>query len=223
MIACHPASARDSLLNITVHIYDYSRVQPTAMPEALRSAEATLRQAGIEVQWQTCPVGRAASSPGCDVSPADATNIVLSILPEPMSAKIAGGSKQFGLSMMNGEDGLPCHAYIFRDRILNFANDRAVPWTQLFGNVIAHELGHLLLGTNSHAPHGIMRATWQGTEVKGALGGTLAFTRQQAKMMQANVRRRLETAKQESNPPKVSESPAGSAGAATDLLPPPRG
>ena len=30
----------------------------------------------------------------------------------------------------------------------------------ILGRVTAHEIGHLLLGTNGHAPAGLMRATW---------------------------------------------------------------
>ena len=30
----------------------------------------------------------------------------------------------------------------------------------ILGRVTAHEIGHLLIGTNSHAPSGLMRASW---------------------------------------------------------------
>ena len=188
IVSCREAIA---LPKITVYVYDYSSERTAAIADALQAAGAILRQAGIDVRWQTCSVGRAA---GCDVDPNDATQIVLSVLPEQMAAKIATGSKQFGLSIMNGEDGLPCHAYVFRDRILNFAEVHSVSMTLLLGNIVAHEIGHLLLGTNSHAPAGIMRSNWRSAEVKQALMSTLGFTRQQAKTMQANVSRRLEAA-----------------------------
>ena len=35
----------------------------------------------------------------------------------------------------------------------------------LLGTVIAHELGHLLLSTNSHSTFGLMRANWSGKEL----------------------------------------------------------
>src|SRR5262249_37331804 len=36
----------------------------------------------------------------------------------------------------------------------------------LLGNAIAHELGHLLMATNSHGPVGLMRAFWSQDEIR---------------------------------------------------------
>jgi len=56
----------------------------------------------------------------------------------------------------------------------------------LWGHVAAHETGHLLLGTNSHAPRGIMRAIWQGEELVSAAKGY--FFSQGAKSRQIKER-----------------------------------
>jgi hypothetical protein len=37
----------------------------------------------------------------------------------------------------------------------------------LLGRTIADELGHLLLGTNAHGSHGLMRDVWSAAEVRG--------------------------------------------------------
>jgi hypothetical protein len=60
----------------------------------------------------------------------------------------------------------------------------------ILGCVIAHELGHLLLGSNSHSSAGIMRSPWGQKQVREALMGTLLFTAEQAELMQAQVRAR---------------------------------
>jgi hypothetical protein len=53
----------------------------------------------------------------------------------------------------------------------------------LLGVVIAHELGHLLLGPG-HAPSGVMRSAWGSREVRALTQRQLAFNREQRAKMQ---------------------------------------
>jgi hypothetical protein len=53
----------------------------------------------------------------------------------------------------------------------------------LLGVVIAHELGHLLLG-QGHAPSGVMLSRWGSAEVKALTQRRLTFTREQRAKMQ---------------------------------------
>ncbi len=53
----------------------------------------------------------------------------------------------------------------------------------ILGHGVAHEIGHLLLGTNSHAASGIMRARWQIRELTSASKGTLLFSDVQSRQM----------------------------------------
>jgi len=71
----------------------------------------------------------------------------------------------------------------------------------ILGRVIAHQLGHLFLGSNSHSSAGIMRSPWGQKQVQQALMGTLLFTAEQAKVMQAQARART-------TPPKNRRSRA---------------
>ena len=57
----------------------------------------------------------------------------------------------------------------------------------LLGYALAHEIGHLLLGTNSHALNGIMRAHWTEEELRLASAGRFTFLPQQAAKMRAEV------------------------------------
>jgi hypothetical protein len=53
----------------------------------------------------------------------------------------------------------------------------------MLGHVISHEIGHLLLGTNSHSPSGIMRAQWDREQLSLAVAGLLTFTKSQSRRM----------------------------------------
>jgi hypothetical protein len=41
---------------------------------------------------------------------------------------------------------------------------------------MAHEMGHLLLPAPAHAPSGIMRAAWDGDDLRHIANGSLQFT-----------------------------------------------
>ena len=60
----------------------------------------------------------------------------------------------------------------------------------ILGCVIAHELGHLLLGSNSHSEAGVMQARWETRQVKQLLMGSLLFTTEQPKQMHVEARAR---------------------------------
>jgi hypothetical protein len=49
--------------------------------------------------------------------------------------------------------------------------------------VMAHEIGHLLLGRNSHSVSGIMRGTWGSAELRAIAQGALRFTRGERKRL----------------------------------------
>jgi hypothetical protein len=75
-------------------------------------------------------------------------------------------------------------AYVLVDRLTSTLAGREFPLPWLLGQVIAHEVGHLLLPVGGHTNKGIMRA---GMEPR--MGARPAFTEAQA----ALIRRRLET------------------------------
>jgi hypothetical protein len=54
---------------------------------------------------------------------------------------------------------------------------------ELLGSVIAHEVGHLLLGTEWHSHEGIMQGRWEVAQLSEALKGNLQFTSSQAALM----------------------------------------
>ena len=55
-------------------------------------------------------------------------------------------------------------AYVVWPRVQAFADGERVPVANVLGRVLAHEVGHLLLGPNAHSPDGIMRAEWNNAD-----------------------------------------------------------
>jgi hypothetical protein len=62
-------------------------------------------------------------------------------------------------------------------------NDTAL----VLGCVIAHELGHLLLGAHGHSRTGIMQAQWGIEQTQRALMSQLSFLPEEARLMHADT------------------------------------
>ena len=76
-------------------------------------------------------------------------------------------------------------AYVFYDRIERLAVSFRTPVVSGLGYVIAHEVGHLVMGTKSHAGAGLMRPIWNPHE-----SPVQTFTASQVQ----TIRRRFTTA-----------------------------
>jgi hypothetical protein len=100
----------------------------------------------------------------------------------------SGGANDdiFGVAFLSAQ-GTGCYSNVFYGRARELHNSWNFPLADVVGNLMAHELGHLLLGSNSHAPAGIMRARWQGDDLRRAARSNLWFTSEQAE----NMRRKL--------------------------------
>jgi hypothetical protein len=58
----------------------------------------------------------------------------------------------------------------------------------ILGCVIAHELGHLLLGTHGHSITGIMKASWDSEQTRRALMSQLSFLPEEGALLRAALR-----------------------------------
>jgi hypothetical protein len=173
---------------MTVSVYNDASVLPDAMASAEATAARIFSLAGLQVKWVFC-------TPFPDFSPdAAACNHVS--FPTHLHVRILPRSRDltnstFGLSYLSA-DGIGCYADIFFAPIADLHARSGQEVGPILGHVIAHEIAHLLLGTNSHSDAGIMRAQWQREELLWVDKGELLFTQEQSQVM----RRRLLTARQ---------------------------
>lgn len=64
----------------------------------------------------------------------------------------------------------------------------------ILGSVMVHEIGHLLLGPNSHSDFGTMQGLWGRKQIRLIMWGKLGFTAQQSKLLsEGQARLMLET------------------------------
>ena len=81
-------------------------------------------------------------------------------------------------------------ASVFHHRVESLAVELGCARAVILGYAMAHEIGHLLLGTSSHSPRGIMRGQWTEKELLSASAGRFGFFPQQGAKMRAEVESR---------------------------------
>ena len=90
-----------------------------------------------------------------------------------------------GEAIVRGDSGPNTVATVYAAAIAERSRRDGTPLATLIGRVSAHEIGHLLLGTNVHAAHGLMQSSW---DVQRIARGDWDFTIEDA----ATIRRRLQ-------------------------------
>jgi hypothetical protein len=145
-------------------------------------------QAGMQIVWVNCrtPHSPIATPDPCQ-EPLEPNDVVLRILAKPTNS----AEKRFEEPVF-GFAAAPVLASVY----YNYALDRAKTGNAeyelpaILGSIIAHEVGHLLLGPNSHSRFGVMQARWERKQIGQATRGNLLFSREQGKRMQAELQLR---------------------------------
>jgi hypothetical protein len=177
-LAQDPPTRMPSSPEITISVHDYADVRPELLAAAQAKARRIFRQAGVETVWLTCSPKLEKTQPD-SCSLVDPTHLVLKILPHAFSEQVRDRNDVLGNALLD-EKGTGYYAYAFLDHIqileqrLGFA---------LLGDVLAHEIGHLLLGSNSHSVSGIMSAHWNGTELRNISEGSMCFLPSQSRVL----------------------------------------
>ena len=172
---------------ISVLVFDYAGVGGI-LGAAEREAARILSAARLNVVFRRCPESprELISTPAC-ASPRP-PGILVHILPGS-ATRLSTEPSAFGFAVPAGEE-YPDYACVFFDRVETLSRTGRVHPATILGAVMAHEMGHLLLGSGAHAPPGIMTAHW-GPKELGALGqGRLLFSHSQAKRIQLTALRR---------------------------------
>jgi hypothetical protein len=180
---CAVASAAALGADLIVHYHNEARVPEKPLALAIETAAQALRRAEIQVRWVNCY----ANAEACKVEPATAGVVLqVSIAGAPTNEFRAVSSFAMGYSLLP-EQGQGVYAKVMWPRVMKYSIAFDVPAALVLGNAIAHEVGHLLLGTGEHSHRGIMRAQWSGAEKFALEGGRLGFQGHEAARMRRRV------------------------------------
>ncbi len=180
-----PSTSLSPELRISVH--DYADVPTALLSAAEDQARGIFRQAGLETVWLNCsPKLEKLEPKSCYF--ADTTHLTLKILPQAVNSQVRNRLDVLGTAYPD-EKGAGYFAYVFYDRVQELAQRRKLGHA-LLADVIAHEIGHLLLGSNSHSISGIMCAHWSDKALRNVSEGAMSFVPSQSKIMRDRLRAR---------------------------------
>src|SRR4051812_46946805 len=150
---------------VVVRMYEASPVQARDWKAVIHDATAILSRAGIDVDWVQCS---SADSPlgvptQCTL-PYRWNEVGLRVVRRPLSP-IRGKVMPLGDSLLDASTRSGTLATIYLEQVESLARTAGVSTNTVMARVIAHELGHLLLGTNTHSAIGLMRPAWTPEEL----------------------------------------------------------
>jgi hypothetical protein len=179
-------------LLVVIRTYDGFGLPARELETAGAIASDTLRAAGLEAVWTTCEARTDTSErmpERCRALP-EATEVIVRIVGE------ADGPDGIvlGNALVDTRARHGVLATLFATRVAKMADQAGIDRGTLLGRAIAHEIGHLLLGTSDHRPSGLMRAHWTIDELRHAIPHDWRFSRRDADEIRQRVRQWTRTA-----------------------------
>ncbi|HEY0284349.1 MAG TPA: hypothetical protein VGC23_03100 [Vicinamibacterales bacterium] len=187
------AETREGQLSeLSVHTYNYSGVSADDLAAARRHVEAIFERATITISWRDC---RTSGRDAADVLPNCPTDrrpneVMLRIMTS--STPGLDRATSLGFSLVNRENAHSAWlSSVFTNRVAVLASQTGIDPTLLLGRAIAHEIGHLLIGSTDHARAGLMRAFWSHAELTHGGGSEWVFLEKEARAMRSSLSTRV--------------------------------
>ena len=162
MVMAAVAGAKSPAI-LTVRLYNTAAISAPELLAARRAAESILSDTGLRILFRHC---------GRPVSPHDAidrcheslkpSEVVVRVINAPQFTTTLH-PEAYGVAYVVRETNRGWLATVFSDRIDQAASRVGVDPGTLLGRVMAHEVAHLLLGSDYHGEAGLMRADWTDT------------------------------------------------------------
>jgi hypothetical protein len=140
---------------------------------AQMTASAIFDRIGVQVRWSCGASGN---------SPDPSTLAVLVAFRDSIPAD---PTRALGYALPFAREGV--RATVLYDRCRPILSGEPSATSLVLGHVLAHELGHVLLGGNWHAETGLMRAHWTAADLAAMGVSPLEFTPEDARAIRARV------------------------------------
>jgi hypothetical protein len=151
-------------LEIAVGLKDAEIAPPDILMQAQLTASRIYAGIGVKLKWSSY----------------DATDLRVQFDAGVTAAFHAGA---LGYAAPYGGRGSVAHVLFDRVSQVSSAGQMGV----LLGHVIAHELGHILEGTDGHADRGIMKAQWNAKDLAEMIFRPLPFTQDDAELIREGI------------------------------------
>ncbi len=194
---------------VTVRLYNYANVKESTLSQAQAEAARILDASGIMTDWLRSPAGDGdGNQQQARRGPLGPTDLFLRVHTRSSNIARADSPNSMGYALVPEGASTPRIAGVMYQKVEDllrlsrdtFSHDHQMTGGRLtaerstsilLGHVIAHEIGHLLLGTSDHARRGLMQAGWNARTRAAALDHRLYFTDGESRQMREETRRRF--------------------------------
>jgi hypothetical protein len=174
---------------VSVRLYDQAQVPATVLHSAMNETSRLFRAAGIRISWER-PSAEAPEDQGTDQTayvcqrPDERPYLAVRLI-RRTPANVYPGALGYSLPLAHSG----AHVVIFYDRVEELPQWVNTAAYVILGHAMAHELGHVLLGSTEHALGGLMQARWTSASWRLATAGVLSFEREEVRRMRAGLER----------------------------------
>ncbi len=169
--------------SMNVSVCNLGGLAESDVARAKAEVEAVFRPVDVQIEWKSCDEYRA--------SGVGRTWFLIRLRNDkPPVTRSASSLDAMGRAYI-GDSGDCYLADAYFKAIQKLAGAHDADADALLGFVIAHELGHLLLG-EGHVPDGVMQAQWGGVAVEALERRWLQFNPAQRERIQSKLRERGE-------------------------------
>ena len=169
--------------SVIVRTYNYAAMPAGQLAAAQSETTRIFRHAGITLVWVGCRV------PGGDEGSACTEALHGRVLMLRLVDRTPAQGERIvalGESLLDRQERGGVLMTIDMFSVSSVASGASTSVSTLLGRAIAHEMGHLLLGSAEHPRLGLMRALWSHEEMRGRKQAYWGFSpREAARMRQA--------------------------------------
>ena len=179
-VIAQAAVAHARPLHLTISVQDYAGLSPAVITQTEAVVARIYHQIGVDIVW--LDVARVAPTMLSDrAAPAvDWESVIhVGLLSAAMEHKLRPDRGTVGVAITGSH-----LVRIFVSRVEYLASNSQQDLADVLGHVMAHEIGHLLLGPNAHSTAGLMAAVLDVPRI--GLGG-LSFDRRQAAVIRTKL------------------------------------
>jgi hypothetical protein len=182
------------LMTLIVRLYDNGSMSAADRALTIATAGDILLASSVPTSWPDCaPSPKPKQTAGgfvCDRPMSDG-EVAVRLVRDTAPHAGFQGDLPLGYSLIDAPRRRGALATIYLDRVEWIAADAGVDARIVLGRAIAHEIGHMLLGTTAHSSGGLMRAIWSRQTLEQGNAADWLFTPPDAAALRRAFGRRV--------------------------------
>lgn len=159
---------------LTVVVHNTAGVQDETVNRARLVVERIYADCGVVIAWNTTAGERFPAV------------VRVTVRRQPGGGPGAGSPAALGTTL-GGDHTHGGTTFVYYERVLKLSHRYGQPVDVILALAIAHELGHVLLPVPAHASSGLMKAEWDGDDIRRLTLAGATFSREQAAAIAATV------------------------------------